>query len=153
MTQGVEEGLDVRLQHPAASHVHRRLPERLHRVVRRASRAEAVRAGQEVLLVHGLQDHRDRPLEELVLEGRDPDRPSLATVTFRDVDPLHGRRSVAARLQATQQRVQILIQVRAVVAARLAIHSDRSVLPGASVGFAEKIRVDVVGERRHHHRR
>ncbi len=104
-----------------------------------------MRAGQKVLLVHGLQDHCDRSLEELVLEGRDPDRPSLATVAFRDVDPLHGRHSVAARLQATQQLVQIFIQVRSVVAARLAIHSGRSVLPGASVGFAEEIRVDVVG--------
>jgi len=37
----------------------------------RATGPEAVRAGKEVLLIHGLQHHDDRPLRQLVFEGRD----------------------------------------------------------------------------------
>ncbi len=45
--------------------------------MRRAPRPEAVRAVEKVLLVDGLQHHRDRALQDLVLEGRDADRSRL----------------------------------------------------------------------------
>ena len=64
------------------------------RLVRRAPRPEAVRAGQKVLLVDGLQNHGDRSLRYLVFESRNAERP-LRTVRLGDVGPAHRRRVIA----------------------------------------------------------
>ena len=45
------------------------------RLVSRAARAEAIRAGQEVLFVDRLQHHRDGALRHLVLEGWNAEHP------------------------------------------------------------------------------
>lgn len=69
-------------------------PQRIQRLVRRALRAEAIRVHVEVRLVDRRQHHRDGLLQDLVREGRDPERPELP-VRLRDVDPSDGRRPVA----------------------------------------------------------
>src|ERR1022692_4440234 len=89
----------VDLDDPTAGH-HRRLSmQYVQRLKRRASWPEAERAVQKVLLVNGLQHHRDRALQHLILEGRDAQRAHLATV-FRDVRTPHWRRPVRAGLRA-----------------------------------------------------
>ena len=54
-----------------APHRHRLSPEAVQRPMGRSSGAEAVRAVHEVLLVDRFQHHDDRPLENLILRGRD----------------------------------------------------------------------------------
>ncbi len=112
MVDAVEVVLDVDFEHPASLRVHHRLPQRLECVVGRPARPEAIRAVQEVLLVNSSQHHRHCPLEDLVLEGRDPDRSGLAPAPLRDVHAPDRRRPVGASLQAIEQRPEILIQVR-----------------------------------------
>ena len=85
-------------------------PKIFQRLVRRAAGPEAVRAGQEVLLVDRLQHHAHRPLEDLVLEGRYPDGPGLAPVAFGDVAATHRGGLVRARLEAVEQRPEVLLQ-------------------------------------------
>ena len=84
---------------------------------RRSSRPEAVRAVQEVLLVDRFQHHDDRPLKDLVLEGRDPEGPGLRPEPFGDVHPPHRRCPVRAGLGPVQQRLEVAPQVLCVVLA------------------------------------
>ena len=111
MVQGVEEALDVHLQDPAPSHLHQASPQRLQRLMRRATRPKAVRAVQKVLLVDRLQHHRHRPLKHLVLEGRDADGPRRLAVALRDVHPPHRGRPVRPGLDPVEQRLEVLLQV------------------------------------------
>jgi hypothetical protein len=62
------------------------------------TRPEPVRAVHEVLLIHRLQHHEHGPLQDLVLEGRYPNRAG-AILLLWDVHPPHRWRSVVlARL-------------------------------------------------------
>ena len=70
-----------------------------------------------------------------------------------DVHAPDGGRSVGARLEAIQQRLEVQLQVRRVVRRRLAIHADHAVLARPPMRFAQEVYVDEVGERRHHHLR
>jgi site-specific DNA recombinase len=72
MTQSVEEPPDVHLHQPAAAQSHRLLPQGLQRLMCRPPRPEAVRAVPKVLLIDRLQRHDDRPLEDFILQRRDP---------------------------------------------------------------------------------
>src|SRR6266850_560445 len=75
MIQRVEELADVHFHDPATSHTHRLPPKTVQRLMRRPSGPKAVRARTEVLLIDRFEHHDDRPLEDLVLESRDADRP------------------------------------------------------------------------------
>jgi site-specific DNA recombinase len=92
---GVEAPLDVDVQHPPQALRHERCTEIVQRIVRRPAWSEAVRARQEILLVDGLQQHDDRPLRHLVLEGHDAKRP-LRPIRLRDVRAARRRGLVAA---------------------------------------------------------
>src|SRR5262245_42914418 len=96
MVERIEETLDVRFDHPAATHLHRRVTKRFQRGVRTAPAPEAERAVEEVLLVDGLQHHQHCPLQDLVLEGRDADWTCSPVSPFRDVYALDGWRAVRA---------------------------------------------------------
>ena len=69
--QIVEELSDVYLENMAALTSHQLVSERLQRLVRRSSGPEAVRTVQKVLLIDRLQQHDDRPLEDLIFQGGD----------------------------------------------------------------------------------
>src|SRR6185437_15140463 len=149
--QRVEELAHVDVEDPPAREPRRLEPESLQRLMRGATRPEAVRAVQEVLLVDGLQHHRHRALQDLVLEGRDADRARLRARPLRDVDPPHGRRAVRARLRAVEQRPEVVLQVRRVLLRGLPIHARRAVLARAPVRLLQPVDVDVVGERCERH--
>src|SRR5271166_2953889 len=101
MIQSVEKLPDVHFQNPAAVAVHRLFPQRLQRLVRRPSGPEAVRTGVEVLLVNGLQQHDDRPLQDLVLQSRDTDRSGLGSrAAFRNQRP--GKKLRSGQVTALQ---------------------------------------------------
>jgi len=70
----IEKLTDVHIHDPAPAHGHRLLPETRQRLMRRSSGPEAVRAVLEVLFVDCFEHHDDRPLEHLILEGRNPQR-------------------------------------------------------------------------------
>jgi len=147
MVEGVEEAVEVQLQHPAALHRHGPLPEILQRLVRGAAGPKPIRAGEKRLLVDRLEHHADGALEDLVLEGRNPNRAGLlAARPFRDVHPSDRRRSVASRLHAVQQGVEVPLQVDGVLVCGLVIDADGPVLAGAPVGLPQEVHVDVVRE-------
>src|SRR5262245_27921821 len=102
MSDAVEEVADVDLEHPATAHIHRRTPQRFERVMRGPPWAKAIRAVQEVLLVHGIQHHRDRALKHLVFKGRDPEW-TFGPVRLGDLDASDRRGVVRARLEAVEQ--------------------------------------------------
>jgi hypothetical protein len=103
MIQRIEEAPDVHLDDPGSPKINHTLPDGFERLVRRAPRAKAVRAGQEVLLVHNFQSHGHRALEHLVLQRWDPERTGFVAASFRDVHPSDGRCPVAARLGAVEE--------------------------------------------------
>jgi len=150
VVDGVEEALDVEVDHPASPDPHQPTPQRLQRLVRVSPRPEAVRAVQEVLLVDRLQKHQDRPLEDLVLQRRHPDRPGRARTVFGDVDAAHSRRAVATGLESLEQARQILLQPLRVLRGGDPIHTRRAGLARLPPRLAQPLHVDMVGQRRQH---
>ena len=65
----------------------------------------------------------------------------------------YGGRVVATRLEPIQQILEIALEVRRIRLRRLAIHANRTILPRPTVGFVEKLLVNVMGERCKHHLR
>jgi len=112
----------------------------------RPARSKAVRAVQKVLLVDRLQDHRHRPLEDFVLERRDPNGPGFFAGPLGDIHPTHRRRPIRAGLGPVQQRLKVGLQVYRVLRGRLSVHADCTVLAGALVGFTQPFQVDQVGQ-------
>jgi len=82
----VEERLDVGVQYPAHLLAVDPDTERIQRIVRAASRPEPVRDSEEVFLVDRVQQRDHRPLDDLVLQGRNRER-ALPAVRFGYVDP------------------------------------------------------------------
>ena len=146
----VEKLLDVEFDHPAAPHRHQHLPQLVERLVRRTSRPKAVRARQEVLLVDRLEHHRHRPLQHLVLESGDPDRAHRLAVALRDLHPAHRRRLVAAGLEALQQRAEVGLESLGVLGRSLPVDAHGPVLARPTVRLAQKLEVDVMGQRGQH---
>jgi site-specific DNA recombinase len=82
----VEERLDVGVQYPAHLPAVDPNTERIQRIVRAASRPEPVRDSEEVFLVDRVQQRDHRPLDDLVLQGRDRER-ALPAVRLGYIDP------------------------------------------------------------------
>ncbi len=87
MIQTGEEVADVRVEHPAHP-----LPldpdtERIQRMMRAAPGPEPIGRAQEVHLVDGVEHLDDGPLEDLVLQRGDAERPP-PPVGLLDVPPL-----------------------------------------------------------------
>jgi site-specific DNA recombinase len=154
MIQMIKELPDVHLQDPASPTALHLVSEGLQRLVRRSSAAEAVRAVQEVLFVEWLQQHDDRPLENLVLQGRDSERASLGgRAAFRNVHSSHGRSAVRAGLRAVEQALEIALQVALVFFRGHSVHAHGAVLARALVRFLQPIKVHQVGQRSERHLR
>src|SRR5262249_40293129 len=121
MVEGVEKLLDIDLHDPTASPPHRDMLQLLERLMRRAPRPEAVRKVVEVLLVDGFEQHRDRALQHLVLEGRDADGTRTLPIALRDVHSPDGRRTVRAGLRAIEQRPEVVLQLLLVLLRGLSV--------------------------------
>ena len=118
MIQVIEKLADIYLKHPAAFGpiAHHLVAERLERLVCRSSRSEAVRTVQEVLFVDRFQQHHDRPLEELVLQGGNSERAGLSSgAAFGNVHTSYRWRLVRAGLRAVEQALKVALQVLFVV--------------------------------------
>src|SRR5262245_19097183 len=86
----VEVSTDICIHDPAKTLRHAPLAELVQCLMRAATRSKAIRAVVEVLLVDRFEQHRDRSLDNLVLEHWLADR-ALAPVVLLDPDTLHGR--------------------------------------------------------------
>jgi hypothetical protein len=75
MVDGVIEPTNVSVQHPIHLLPHDPSRERVQRPMRAAPRPKPVGEADEVRLVDRVQHLDHRPLEELVLQRRDPERP------------------------------------------------------------------------------
>ena len=92
--------------------------------MRRSSRPEPIRAVQEVQLVDRLQQHDNRPLENLILQGGNSDGASFRTgTTLRNVHPSYRRSAVRAGLRAVEQVLEVTLQILFVFGRGHAIHA------------------------------
>jgi hypothetical protein len=87
-----------------------------------------IATAQEILLVDGFEDSRDRALQPLVFHGWYLERAALP-VTFRDLVPLDEFGSVALPLQSLDQVVYVLLQMLLVRPGADVIDALRRVLP------------------------
>src|SRR5690606_36839944 len=101
----VEEPPDIQVEHPLEAPA--ALPRPSHRLVRRASRAVAVRVLVEVRFNELLQVLLDDGLRDSVSHSRDSESP-YAAVALRDLHPLYGRWHVCARRQSIPKSIEVV---------------------------------------------
>src|SRR5918994_3977751 len=110
---------------------------------------KAIRTVQKVLLVDRFQQHRHRPLDDLVLERWHTNR-ALTSVILLDPDALHGRRLIASAPQTLMQVAQVLLEVLGILLGRDPIDSRGARLARLAVCLAQKVLVDEMREGRKH---
>ena len=143
-----EEVFDVKVNDPTTSELHQTFPQRLQRLVCAAPGPESVRAIQKILLVHRLQHHQHRALEDFVLQRWNADRACLARARLLQVYPAHRRRTIPTRLEPFEQPRQVRLHLGLVVRRRHPVHSRRRVLAGSPVGFAHPHIIPMMRQRR-----
>src|ERR1700751_4571600 len=93
--RSIHEWPDIRIKHPVHSFPENADVKSVQRIVLTASRSEPVGKTDEVLLVDGFQNCRNRLLDDLVLDTQDGERP-LRSIRLRDVGPSGRAGAVAA---------------------------------------------------------
>jgi hypothetical protein len=101
MIDGVEERLDVCVEHPVDLSANR-LGERIERIVRRSARPKTVREPDEFCLQDRLQHPPRRLLDDLVFQRWDAER-SRFPIAFRDEHTPHRLRMVTATMNSVLQ--------------------------------------------------
>src|SRR3954453_16768496 len=112
----------------------------------RATWYEAIGAGQIVLLIDGFQHHRHGSLSDLVLEGRDAERP-LRTVRLQNVGPADRRCLIPARLDAIEEVTKIGLQVRLIDRRRDTVDAGSPILAVQPVGLLHPVHIDDMVQR------
>ena len=154
MIQSIEELSDIHVENPLNPQCHRLTMKILQSLVSRAAATEAIRAGKKIPAVDGFQNHHDRPLQDLVFDGRYADRAGLGfRAPFRNTHTSHRGCSVSARLGPRQKRVEVFLQARFVVVPGLTIDAGRPVLTGFPERFTQPVDVQVVVQGRERHLR
>ena len=117
LVEAGEEVADVSVEHVA--HLLARDPcrERVQRIMLRAPRPKPVRETQEVLLVYGVQHLDHRPLEDLVFQRSDPERPQ-PPIGFRYEHPARRPRPVRTPMDPGVQIPKVLFEIQPVVPPR-----------------------------------
>jgi len=154
MVDRVEKFSEIDVHDPAASQVHRLFPQRVQGSVCTASGAEAVGGVQEVRLIHRLQHHQHRALQDLILERGYPQRSSLARrARLGDAHSTHGRGHVRAGFGAVEEILKVAHQVVLVVVRGLSVPADGSVLASLGIRHVHPVDVDVMRQGREGHLR
>ena len=98
-----------------------------------SSETKTVAEPQKVLLA-ALQHRARRLLDDLVLQGGDPQRPQLA-IRFRDVGPLERLGPVCSAMDSIGEIVDPTFKVLRVITPRLTVDSRRGLLYGPCAPF------------------
>ena len=111
-----------------------------------APRPKPIGKTEKVRLVYGVQHLDQRPLQDLVLQRGDPERPK-PPIGFRDVHPPRRPCPVAPAVNPSMQIPKILFKILPVVLPRHAVHPRRG--PGLQrpIRRPQAVDVDVVQER------
>ena len=117
LVEAGEEVADVRVEHVA--HLLARDPsrERIQRIMLAAPRPKPVRKTEKVLLVDGIQHLDHRPLKDLVLQRRDPERPQ-PPVGLRYEHPTRRPRPIRPPLDPGVQISKVLFEIQPVIRPR-----------------------------------
>ena len=147
MCRCLQKPTDVGVEHPV--HLLRQQPlvQRCQRIVLAAPGPEPVRKSQELRVVDRVQHRHRRPLDDLVLQHRHPQRPlppiSLGYVRSRD-----RLRPVRSPSQPLGQVPQVCLQVLPVVLPGLPIHAWRGCPLEADVRLPQHVQgIHLVVER------
>jgi hypothetical protein len=133
----------IKFEHPVEALGPDLLLQAVKCLVSRATRSEAIRAGQIVLFVDGLQHHRHGTLRYLVFEGRNPQRP-LRSIRLGYVHSPNRRGLVATRLDPLQEVQEIGLKVRLIVRRCDAVDTGCAILAGEIVGLQHPFQIDDV---------
>jgi hypothetical protein len=109
----VEEACAIRFDHPVVSPKLALDRQFVYRVQGPNLWPISIATAQEILLVEGGEEARDRQLQQLILDGRYPPRSPLA-VLFGDLGPSDQLGAVALPLQSRPQLPDVRFQVRLV---------------------------------------
>ena len=146
LTDLVEERPDVGVQYEAHLLAVDPDTERIQRIMRAAPGPEPIREPEEVLLVDRVQQRDHRPLDDLVLQGRDRER-ALPAIRLGNVDPPGRQCPIRSPLDPVVQILEISLKVCLVVLPRQPIHAGRGVLLELEERLLQQVDVDVVEER------
>jgi hypothetical protein len=146
MIQIGEELADIRVEYP----VHPLPPDpnrqRVQRLMRAASRPKPIGKAQEIRLVDRVEHLDHSPLDNLVLQRGDTERP-LPPVGLRYVRSPRLLRLVSAAVDPSLQIPEILIQALPVVLPRHPVHPRRGFRADSPEGRPQARQVDVVQQR------
>src|SRR5579862_5114359 len=110
MVYRVEKLAYIGIEHPVHTLRHHCRVYCRQRLVRIPPGSKPVRESEEIDFVDGTQHLGDRTLNDLIFQGRHPER-SLATIRFRDVDPAHRQWPVSAGMHPLAETLQVDLQI------------------------------------------
>ena len=111
-----------------------------------ASWPESIREPEEVLLVDRVQHRDGRPLDDLVFQGGNRERP-LPTVRFGYVDSPGRQRPICSSLEPRAQVHDVAIEALLVGSPRQSIYAGCGILLEFEESLFEVFRIDVMQER------
>src|SRR3972149_10375472 len=139
----VEEAANIRINDPVHLAFRDPYKQGVQGSVTATSRTEAVTEPQKVLLVDTFQDRACRLLDDLVLQGGDPQRPQLA-IRFRDVGPFGRLGPVSSAMDSSVEIVDPPFKILRVVTPRLTVDPRRGLLLQVEEAGSQEFRRDVV---------
>jgi len=142
-----EEVAEVRVEHPVHLLLRDTDRQRIQRVVRAAPWPEPVGEAEKVLLVDGVEHLDDGPLDDLVLQRGDTERP-LPPVSLRDVHPPRRHCPVGAVVDPLVQVPEVGLQVLAVGPPCQPVHPRCGPLAQRLIGRPQAFQINMVQQRR-----
>src|SRR5215467_14117860 len=143
MGHGIEKAPDIRVKHPVHLPPENADIESVQRIVLAASRPESVGEPEEVLLVDGLENRRDRLLDDFILQAQNAQR-ALRAISLRNVGSSGRMRPVTAAVHLIVQFLQLLFEVFSIGLPRHAVDARRRVPFKREVTLLQEIGGDVM---------
>src|SRR5262245_7931665 len=108
MIKLTEKVLDISIEHPVHSLLFDPDRQRIQRIMRATSRPKPIRKAQEIHLVDSVEYLHDGPLDNLVFQRRNAERPQ-PPVSLRDIHPPRWFRPVCATMDSSVQIKKVLL--------------------------------------------
>src|SRR5258708_1442672 len=129
MLHAVEEPTDVRVHDPTPTEGHATFSQGSESAMRAEPRTEPVRGSVKVPFVDSREEHDHRPLDNLVLERGDADRP-LAAARLRDPHATDWGSYILLAPQPFVKISEVGVQILRIRLAGLAVDACRPILAG-----------------------